>query len=57
MTVDEGGSGSYTVVLDTEPAADVTVAIQVPDNADIAVDKTGIDLHSSQLEYRCRRSR
>ena len=40
LTVDEGGSGSYTVVLDTEPAADVTVAIQVPDNADIAVDKT-----------------
>ena len=40
LTVDEGGSVSYTVVLDTEPAADVTVAIQVPDNADIAVDKT-----------------
>ena len=39
-TVDEGGSVSYTIVLDTEPAADVTVAIQVPDNADIAVDKT-----------------
>ena len=40
LTVDEGGSGSYTVVLDTEPTADVTVEIQVPDNADIAVDKT-----------------
>ena len=40
LTVDEGGSVSYTIVLDTEPAADVTVAIQVPDNADIAVDKT-----------------
>ena len=42
MTVDEGGSVSYTIVLDTEPAADVTVEIQVPDNADIAVDKTGL---------------
>ena len=42
LTVDEGGSVSYTVVLDTEPAADVTVEIQVPDNADIAVDKTGL---------------
>ena len=41
-TVDEGGSVSYTIVLDTEPAADVTVEIQVPDNADIAVDKTGL---------------
>ena len=42
LTVEEGGSGSYTVVLDTEPAADVTVEIQVPDNADIVVDKTGL---------------
>ena len=34
-------SQSYTIVLDTEPAADVTVAIQVavPDDADIAVDQ------------------
>ena len=40
LTLDEGGSGSYTMVLDTEPAADVTVAIQVPEDADIAVDKT-----------------
>ena len=42
LTVDEGGSGSYTVVLTSEPTADVTVEIQVPDNADIAVDKTGL---------------
>ena len=40
LEVPEGDSQSYTIVLDTEPAADVTVAIQVPDNADIAVDKT-----------------
>ena len=42
LTVDEDGSGSYTMVLDTEPAADVTVEIQVPDNADIAVDQTAL---------------
>ena len=42
LEVPEGGSQSYTVVLDTEPAADVTVAIQVPDNADIAVDQTAL---------------
>ena len=27
---------SYTVVLDTEPTADVTVALQVPDTADMS---------------------
>ena len=37
LEVPEGDSQSYTVVLDTEPAADVTVEIQVPENADIAV--------------------
>ena len=40
LTVNEGSSASYTVVLNTEPTADVTVAIQVPDNAEIAVDET-----------------
>ena len=42
LEVTEGGSQSYTVALDTEPAADVTVAIQVPDNADMAVDQTAL---------------
>ncbi|MDE2813874.1 MAG: hypothetical protein OXM01_12650, partial [Gemmatimonadota bacterium] len=42
LTVDEGGSGSYTMVLDTEPAADVTVTIQVPEDTDIATDQTAL---------------
>ena len=37
LTVDEGNSASYTVVLNTEPTADVIVEIQVPDNSDITV--------------------
>ena len=36
LEVPEGESQSYTVVLDTEPAADVTVALQVPDTADMS---------------------
>ena len=40
LTVDEGSSANYTVVLDTEPTADVTVAIQVSEDVDIAVDQT-----------------
>ena len=37
LEISEGDTGRYTLVLDTEPAADVTVEIQVPDNAKIAV--------------------
>ena len=40
LEVPEGDSQSYTVVLDTEPAADVTVVVAVPEDADIAVDET-----------------
>ena len=40
LEVPEGDSQSYAVVLDTEPAADVTVAIQAPDDAEVAVDQT-----------------
>ena len=46
LTIPEGDAQSYTVVLDTEPAADVTVAIQVPDNADIAVNQTDLTFTS-----------
>ena len=42
LTITEGDSGSYTIVLDTEPAADVTVEIQAPENADITVDQTAL---------------
>ena len=37
LTVPEGGSGSYTVVLESEPAATVTVAATVPAGTDVTV--------------------
>ena len=37
LSIDEGGSGTYTVVLDTEPTADVTVAIAGHASTDITV--------------------
>ena len=40
LEVQEGGEETYTIVLDTEPTADVTVAIQIPEDEDIAVDQT-----------------
>ena len=40
LTIPEDGSASYTIALTSEPTADVTVAVQVPENVDIAVDET-----------------
>ena len=37
VTLDEGASGSYTVVLDTRPEEDVSIAINVPANANLRV--------------------
>ena len=37
LEISEGDTGRYTIVLDTEPTADVTVEIQVPEDAEIAV--------------------
>ena len=40
LTIPEGGSASYTVVLTSEPTADVTLAVLVPEDAKVAVDET-----------------
>ena len=42
LELPEGGSQSYAVVLDTEPAADVTVVVSVPEDAEVAVDETAL---------------
>ncbi len=38
LTVDEGSTGTYTVVLDSEPTGPVTVTPSVPANTDLSVD-------------------
>ena len=38
LTVTEGGDGTYTVVLNTKPTADVTVTIDDPSNPDVTID-------------------
>ncbi len=40
LTVVEGASGSYTVVLDSEPTGPVTVTPTMPANTDVSVDPT-----------------
>ncbi len=38
LTVDEGSTGTYTVVLDSEPTGPVTVTPTAPANTDLSVD-------------------
>ena len=40
VTVTEGGSATYTVVLDAPPASDVVITVS-SDNTDVTVDTDG----------------
>ena len=42
LRINEGGTGRYTVVLDSEPTANVTVTIGAPTNTDITVSETSL---------------
>ena len=44
LTVREGGSKSYSVVLDKQPSTNVTVTVTVPSNADISVSPSSLSL-------------
>ena len=47
LTVAEGGSGSYTVKLATEPSAEVTVAVTGHSGTDLTLDKTSLTFSTS----------
>ena len=48
LPVDEGGSGTYTVKLDTQPTAAVTVTINDPtDNADVSASPASLTFSTS----------
>ena len=49
LSIDEGGSGSYTVKLDTEPTDDVTVA--VAGHADTDITLSGATLTNDTLTF------
>ena len=42
LTVEEGGSGEYTVVLESDPEGPVTVAVRVPEGTDVGVSPVGL---------------
>ena len=50
LSVPEGGSGSYTVVLATRPDGTVTVTAAVATGTDVAVSPGESDVHGGQLE-------
>ena len=47
LTVAEGGSGSYTVVLNTEPAADVVVSVAGASGTDLSLSATELTYTTS----------
>ena len=49
LTVTEGGSGAYTVVLDSQPTADVTVTVSGQDGTDLSAGPVRADLHAREL--------
>ena len=48
VSIAEGGSGTYTIVLDSQPTADVTVTVNDPaDNTDVTADPASLTFSSS----------
>ena len=47
LTVGEGSSGTYTIVLDSQPTADVTVTINDPSNADVTAEPASLTFSST----------
>ena len=51
LEIEEGTSDTYTVVLDTEPAGEVTVTIEGVADTDVSLDKTVPDLQRPGLGH------
>ena len=47
LTIVEGSSGMYTIVLDSQPTADVTVTINDPSNTDVTADPASLTFSST----------
>ncbi len=55
VTTESGGTATFTVVLTTQPSADVTLALSSSDTTEGTVSPTPADLHLSGLEHRANR--
>ena len=47
LTIAEGSSGTYTIVLDSQPTADVAVAINDPSNTDVTAEPASLTFSST----------
>ena len=47
LTIAEGSSGTYTIVLDSQPTANVTVTINDPSNTDVTAEPAGLTFSST----------
>ena len=47
LTIAEGSSGTYTIVLDSQPIASVTVAINDPSNTDVTAEPASLTFSST----------
>ena len=47
LTIAEGSSGTYTIVLDSQPTADVAVAINDPSNTDVTAEPASLTFAST----------
>ena len=47
LTIDEGEDDTYTVVLNSQPTADVTVTVGTPTDPDVSVDETTLTFTDS----------
>ena len=50
LAIDEGDSKPYTVVLTSQPTADVTVDVTVPTDTDVSVDETRLTFTATTWE-------
>ena len=50
LEIDEGGSGDYTVVLTSEPTADVTIESRAPAGSDLTVNPSSLTFTSGNWE-------
>ena len=51
LTVAEGNSSTYTVVLDDQPASDVVIGVTISGSPDVTVDQTTLTVQPVQLGH------
>ena len=51
VTTEAGGTATFTIVLDTQPTANVTIGLASSDTTEGTVSPASADVHAGQLEH------